>query len=237
MGGCLSAVTDTGYGGCGFMARKITALRVQKGNPQRVNVYLDGEFAFGLARVVAAWLQVGQELSEEKIAALRQADAQERAYQRALRYLSYRPRSEAELRAYLTKHGVTPSIIQGVLARLRELGLVDDAAFARAWVENRGTFRPRGRRALRAELRQKGLPSALIEAALAEVDEPALALRAGEKALRRYGRLPWPAFREKMGAYLARRGFAYDTIRQVLPQLWERRPPSPDDSANKGDER
>ncbi len=219
------------------MARKITALRVQKRNPQRVNVYLDGEFAFGLARIVAAWLRVGQELSEEKIAELLQADVQEQAYQRALRYLSYRPRSEAELRAYLTRRGVEPSTIEQILARLRELGLVDDAAFARAWVENRGTFRPRGRRALRAELRQKGIPSEVIERALAEVDEVPLALRAGEKALRRYGALSWPAFREKMGAYLARRGFAYETIQTVLPQLWERRPAPPDDSGNKGDER
>jgi len=219
------------------MTRKITALRVQKRHPQRVNVYLDGAFAFSLARIVAAWLRVGQELSEEKIAALREADAREQAYQRALRYLSYRPRTEAELRAYLDKHGVAASIIDQVIARLRDLGLVDDAAFARAWVENRGTFRPRGRRALRAELQQKGVPQADIERALAEVDEERWALQAGAKALRRYAHLEWPAFRQKMGAYLARRGFDYETIRAVLPQLWAQRPLPPDDSDDKGDER
>ncbi len=218
------------------MAHKITALRVQKRNPQRVNVYLDGKFAFGLARIVAAWLRVGQELSEEKIAALREADAQEQAYQRALRYLSYRPRSEAEVRAYLEKHGVAPSTIAQVLTRLRDLRLVDDAAFARAWVENRGTFRPRGRRALQSELQQKGVPAEIIEQALAEVDEERWALQAGAKALRRYAHLEWPAFRQKMGAYLARRGFTYETIRAVLPQLWEQRPLPPDETETKGDE-
>ncbi|HEY57043.1 MAG TPA: hypothetical protein G4O04_00560 [Anaerolineae bacterium] len=216
------------------MARKITALKAQKRNPQRVNVYLDGEFAFGLARIVAAWLHVGQELSEAKIAELLRADAAEQAYQKAWRYLSYRPRSEAEVRTYLARRGVEPALIESVLARLRDLGLVDDEAFARAWVENRGTFRPRGRRALQAELRQKGISPDLVERALAEVDEEQLALQAGLKALRRYARLEWPAFRQKMGAYLARRGFDYETIRAILPQLWERRPSSPDELSEKG---
>lgn len=217
------------------MARKITALKAQKRNAQRVNVYLDGEFAFGLARIVAAWLRVGQELSEAQIAELLRADAAEQAYQNALRYLSYRPRSEAEVRTYLARRGVDPTLIESVLARLRDLGLVDDEAFARAWVENRGTFRPRGRRALKAELRQKGIAPHLIERALAEVDEEQLALQAGAKALRRYARLAWPAFRQKMGAYLARRGFDYETIQAILPQLWEQRPSSPDELSKQGE--
>ncbi len=231
-----TAVAELGNGGFAFMTRKITALKAQKRNPRRVSVYLDGEFAFGLARIVAAWLRVGQELTEAQIAELRRADAAEQAYQKALRYLSYRPRSEAEVRSYLTRRGVEPAHIEAVLARLRDLGLVDDEAFARAWVENRGTFRPRGRRALQAELRQKGIAPELVERVLAEIDEERLALQAGLKALRRYGRLEWPAFRQKMGAYLARRGFDYETIRAILPQLWERRPSSPDEFRNEGEE-
>ncbi len=203
------------------MAPKITAITAQKRHPQRVNIYLDGEFAFGLARIVAAWLQVGQELTPEDIARLREADAQEQAYQRALRYLSYRARSETEIRRYLQKHNTAPHHIEAVLTRLRDLGLVNDAQFAAAWVENRSTFRPRGRRALRAELRQKGLSEDAIAQALEDLDEAQLAYQAAQKRLRRYRDLPWPTFRQRLGAYLARRGFPYDVITATLARVWQ----------------
>ena len=90
------------------MAKKITALKLQKRNKDRVNVYLDDEFAFGLSRIVAAWLRTGQELTEEKIAELQAQDNVEVALQRALNFLSYRPRSEEEVRRNLTyrhRHG------------------------------------------------------------------------------------------------------------------------------------
>jgi len=73
------------------MMHTITALTLQKRNRQRVSVFLDGEYSFGLARIVAAWLEVGQELSDEKIAQLRAEDEREVAYQRALRLIQYRP--------------------------------------------------------------------------------------------------------------------------------------------------
>ena len=207
------------------MAPKITAITAQKRHPQRVNIYLDGEFAFGLARIVAAWLQVGQELSEEEIARLRAADAREQAYQRALRYLGYRPRTEAELRRYLRRREVAEDDIAAVLERLRDLGLVNDHDFARAWVDDRTAFHPRGRRALRAELRQKGLSEQAIAQALEAVDETASADAAASKALRRYGGLPWPEFRRKMSAYLARRGFPYDIVKEAVLRAWQQRHP------------
>src|SRR3990172_4788022 len=77
---------------------KITAIEPQQKDPQRVNVYLDGEFAFGLARITAGWLTVGQELGEEKVASLLAEDANKTAYQKALHFLSYRPRSSSEVR-------------------------------------------------------------------------------------------------------------------------------------------
>jgi regulatory protein len=99
--------------------RRITALKLQKRNKERVNVYLDGEFAFGLARIVAAWLQVGQELDEEKIAALLAQDGVEVAYQRALKFISYRPRSEKEVEDNLKKHDVPTDTIELIMGRLR----------------------------------------------------------------------------------------------------------------------
>jgi len=200
---------------------KITAITAQKRQPQRVNIFLDGEFAFGLARIVAAWLQVGQELSDEEIARLRAADAREQAYQRALRYVGYRPRTEAEIRRYLVKRKVAEEDIEAVLIRLRDLKMVDDTAFARAWVEDRVLFRPRGRRALRAEMRQKGLAEDTIDQTLENIDEAALAYQAACKGARRYRNLDWSAFRQKMSAYLARRGFPYEIVREAVQRVWQ----------------
>jgi regulatory protein len=200
--------------------KKITAMRVQKRDPDRVNIYLDGEFAFGLARIVAAWLKTGQELSEDKIAALRTEDAREQAYRQALLFLSYRARSEAEIRKNLLKHELPEAVIEETLERLRRERLADDDQFARAWVENRSTFRPRGRRALAVELRQKGLTDEAATAALAGVDDEALAYAAGLQKARRLRDLEWNDFRRKLGEFLARRGFNYSVIAPAVSRIW-----------------
>ena len=202
------------------MEPKITALKTQKRNSQRVNVYLDEEFAFGLSRYAAAWLQLGQELSPAKIKELQDVDAQEVAYQRALNYISYRPRSEAEVRKNLKKHDTPEEVIPEVLDRLRRIGLVDDVQFAQTWVENRSTFRPRGRRALVAELRQKGIGDEAIDEALFDLDEDSLAYQAALKQSRKYKGLDWQNFRQKMSAFLARRGFNYGVAKPVIEQVW-----------------
>ena len=203
------------------MDQKITALKVQKRNPNRVNVYLDGEFAFGLARVVAAWLQVGQVLTGEKIAALQAQDTREVAYQKALQLIALRPRSSVEVQQRLVRHGFDDVIIADTLARLQENRLLDDAAFARLWVENRSTFRPRGRRMLALELRQKGIAAEAIDDALDETtDEHSLALQAAGRYARRLQDLDWPSFRTRLAAFLGRRGFDYQTTAVVVRQVW-----------------
>jgi regulatory protein len=201
--------------------KKITAIEVQKRNPNRVNIHLDGEFAFATARIVAAWLKTGQTLDEAKIASLQAEDARERAYQQAMLYLSYRARSEAEIRQNLLKHEYPPEVIEEILARLRRDRLADDNQFARTWVENRSTFRPRSRRLLALELRRKGLTDDAIQAATAGVDEAALAYDAALKRTGRLQGLEWNDFRKKLGEFLARRGFAYDVTAATVKRLWD----------------
>jgi len=202
--------------------RTITAIEPQRKNPRRVNVYLDGEFALGLSSLVAAWLKVGQTLAEEKIASLQAEDEQESAYQKALHFLSYRPRSTAEVRQNLNKHNVPESLIEATLERLQRSGLVNDEAFARAWVENRSEFRPRSKLALKMELRRKGLDDELIQSVLVEgVDEESLALQAARKYVRRLAGLERSEFRVKLSGFLSRRGFSYSTIAPVVSQVWQ----------------
>ena len=174
-----------------------------------------------MTRIVAAWLQVGQEIDAKKIETLKAQDAVEVAFQRAVKFLNHRPRSESEVVARLRKQNTDESIIEEVLSRLRRGGLVDDRKFAQAWVENRAEFRPRSIYALRVELRQKGVAEEVIEEALDGLDEEKLAYQAASKQVRKYRDLEWEAFRKKLSGYLARRGFNYGIISSIVPKVWE----------------
>lgn len=200
--------------------KKITSLVAQKRNPNRINVHLDGEYAFSLARIVAAWLKVGQVLDEEKIKRLQAEDTYERAIQQALLFLSYRSRSESEIRQNLRKHEISQDVIEQTLQRLRQDGLANDDQFAQAWVENRSAFRPRSRRMMAMELRQKGLGDEAVSSALKDVDDEALAYEAAQKRVLRLKDLEWVDFRKKLSEFLARRGFSYSIITSVVTRIW-----------------
>ena len=201
--------------------RKVTAIETQKKNPNRVNIYLEDQFAFGLSRIVAAWLSPGQVLTEEKIASLQAEDAREVAMQKALHFLGYRARSMQEVRANLRKHDIPEPVIEATLQRLQETNLLNDQEFAHTWMENRNTFRPRSRRLLALELRQKGLDDETVQTVLQHnVDEDVLALDAARKHLRRVQSLEWQDFRQKLGSFLGRRGFSYEISARTVRILW-----------------
>jgi len=204
------------------MSGKITALRFQRQNPERVNVYLDGKFAFALPAIEAAQLRKGQELSDTEIERLRALDAETKAYERALRFLGYRPRSEAEVRAHLRRRRIESMIVDRVIERLKNAGYLDDRIFARFWVENRQQFNPRSVRAVRQELRRKGVAPEIIEEALQQgyEDEEEMAYQLLSSRLHRWHGLDRAAFWRKGGGYLARRGFSYEVIEPVLRRMW-----------------
>jgi regulatory protein len=135
-------------------------------------------------------------------------------------FLSYRARSESEIRRNLHKHEIPEPVIEETLERLRRDGLANDDQFARAWVENRTTFRPRSRRMMALELRQKGLDEEAAKSALADVDDEALAYEAATKRVPRLKGLEWSEFRKKLSDFLARRGFSYSVITSVVTRVW-----------------
>jgi regulatory protein len=208
------------------MGKQITALKAQKRNHQRVSVYLDGEFAFGLSRIVAAWLHVGQELSTEKIAELKVEDELEFAYQRAIRYIGYRMRSVSEVQHKLRQQDIDTVVIENVIERLQKSGLLNDLSFAQMWIENRSEFRPRSRRMLAVELKKKGIQSDIISQIIEETtSDEILAYTAAKKQARKYKHLEWQDFRRKLSSFLARRGFSYSTINPTVNQVWAERDP------------
>jgi regulatory protein len=203
------------------MAGSVTGLAVQKRNQKRVNVYLDGAYGFPLdLAVVLKWgLKNGQHLSDEDIAKLTAADDVEKAYNRALNLISYRPRSVAEVRRNLQGKKTGPETIEIVVARLSQSGLLDDAAFAQFWVENRTAFSPRGGRLMAYELHQKGVAGRDIEMALPSEDRES-ARQAAMRRLRSLASLDYETFRKRLLPYLQRRGFSYETAAEAVEAAW-----------------
>lgn len=202
------------------MAGRITALRFQKRDDQRVNVYLDGEYAFALPAHVAATLKIGQLLDDRDITLLQERDTEEKAYDQALRFLSYRVRSVAEIRKYLEEKETPAGVVDSTIQRLMTAGYLDDQAFARSWVADRERFRPRAPAALRQELRAKGVSEQVITQALSSLDSETSATRAGSVYARRLSHLDQRTFRQKLGSFLLRRGFPHDVVWPVVDQLW-----------------
>ena len=201
---------------------RVTALKAHPRNKSQVKVYLDGTFAFNLARIIAARLRVGQELDETDIARLQKADAEEQAYEKALKFLAARPRSEAEVRRRLRENKVEPAAIEAAVERLRGAGLVDDKAFASYWAENRAAFRPKSKRALLVELKRKGVQDAeALGQALEGADDHETAYRLASKRAKRMQALSYADFYRKLGGFLARRGFDFEVIELSLKRVWK----------------
>ena len=145
----------------------------------------------------------------------------QRSLDAALRYLSYRPRSEAELKLKLRRRGADSDTIAYVLTKLKEQHLVDDMAFAQFWRQNREVFSPRSRRFIEQELRGKGVAAETITEVTAGLDDESQAHQAIQKKLRHLKGLAYPDFRNKLGAFLRRRGFDYEVISQTIDRAWK----------------
>ncbi len=206
---------------------KITAIEPQKHHPDRVNVYIDGAFRIALGADVAwgAHLHVGDEVTEAQLAELERQDRLWKAREAALVLLSFRPRSAQELRRRLREKEFPEEVVEECLGGLEGIGLVDDSAFSATFVRDRVRFKPRGRRRLAQELRTKGVDAETAHEAIREVFEDA---EVSETELAREAAAKWRPkpgedrnrARQRFYAFLARRGFGGDAIREVMDEVF-----------------
>ena len=203
----------------------ITALRPQGAKQAYIKVELSSGERLRLRSetVASRGLNVGDTVNTAAIIAWQRDDSNRRAVEASLNFVSFRPRSTKELTDHLRKKSFDGSARDHAISRLQELGYLDDTAFARFWIESRDTHRPRGRRALAWELRKKGVAEEVIEDALARFgsDEATLARQAARKRAATLKTADPGKFRQQLGAFLARRGFSYEVIEQVVDELWE----------------
>jgi len=204
----------------------ITALRVN-GRKKQVSIFIDGSFSFSISEEVAATsgLKVGQHLSAEQIDKLKKADLSHNCFGAALNYLGYRPRSEAEIRQRLHRRGFNDEVVDKVVIGLKERGLIDDVAFAQYWRDNRLSFRPRSRRLIKLELRQKGVAAETANEVVEGLDDESAAYEVGLKKARVLSGLDYREFHRYLSDHLRRRGFDYETIRSAVARLWQEQQP------------
>jgi len=197
----------------------ITSIKPQR-NGRRVNIYLDGKFGFGidLENFVKLGLKVEQELSDRKIEEIVKRAEFQKTLDKLLRFATLRPRSEKEIKDWLKRKKVHESLNKDLFIRLKRLDLTDDEKFARWWVEQRRLFKPRGKRALEMELRVKGIKKEKISQVLSDskVDEEKVARELLDKKAYKWKNLPGREAQQKMGQFLARKGFDWEIIRKVL---------------------
>lgn len=205
---------------------KITALEPQVTNPERINVFVDGRFLLGVnaSVVFQMGLEPEQELDSVQLEELQSEAGLQQAVDRAYNYLSYRPRSREEVRRYLRRKETPPETIEAALARLDRLDLINDHSFTSFWVESREQFSPRGARALKNELRMKGVEREVVEEMIDDEKDEERALRAGRKKALPLARIPgmdFATFRTRLGSFLQRRGFGYEVSTRTIRALWK----------------
>lgn len=205
---------------------KITALEPQVTNPERINVFVDGRFLLGVnaSVVFQMGLEPEQELEPVQLEELQSEAGLQQAVDRAYNYLSYRPRSREEVRRYLRRKETPPETIEAALARLDRLDLINDHSFASFWVESREQFSPRGARALKNELRMKGVEREVVEEMIDDEKDEERSLRAGRKKALSLVRIPgmdFATFRARLGSFLQRRGFGYEVSTRTIRALWK----------------
>jgi regulatory protein len=135
------------------------------------------------------------------------------------RFLSLRPRSEKEVADYLKKKKISSLEVEKIFKILKEQKLIDDWEFAKWWIDQRETFKPKGKIALRVELKQKGISQEIIEKVLAQIDEESLAKKALVKRIEIYCKLPQKEFLRRISQFLSSRGFSWQTIEKVAKKI------------------
>jgi len=204
------------------MAKKqtITRIEAQRKNPRRRSVFLDGKFAFGLDEevVVRLSLEKGEDLTELNIKEILSQKAENEAKNIALKFLSFRRRTEKEIRDKLKGKGFDEKSIKSTIDKLKGYDLINDSEFATAWVKERLAYKPRGKRLLKQELWKKGIRKDIIERVTDELcqDEDKSASELLEKTRRRYKNLEPKVARRRMLSLLLRRGFSYEIAKNTL---------------------
>jgi regulatory protein len=139
----------------------------------------------------------------------------------AYRYLSYRPRSEGEIRQWLHRRGFPNEVAEKIIIKLREQNLSNDFAFAQFWTSNRLSFRPKSKRLIKKELRDKKVAAEIVEQVTTDIDDEEIAYKLSSSRMPALAHLEYPEFYRRLSGYLAYRGFSYEIIKHTVALVWQ----------------
>lgn len=195
---------------------KVTGIKQQVKRQGRYSIFVEGKYSFSLSdtALLESGLHNGQELTEAKIRDLKQTSVDDKLYNNALNYLAIRPRSRWEMEAYLKRKGSSPALQDKILNKLSINKLLDDIAFAHAWVASRRLLKPVSRRRLIQELRAKRVAVDIIEQVLEQDGADEMAVL--KELVERKRRQTKYQDDQKLMQYLAGQGFGYGDIKEVL---------------------
>lgn len=204
--------------------KRITLIEKPSSYSKQYRIYINDEFVFSVHEdvFVKCRLYKGMEVDEGRLAEWLREEEIHQVKLAAYRYLSYRPRTVYEVHTYLKRKGFADSLIEPVLNDLKEQRYLDDRAFAKSWVDERRRLKGIGTLRLKQELAKKGIASSLIDEALSYVDLDEQRQMAMKVAERRYLRIcgeSWPVIERRLGQYLLRQGFPYETVFSVLQEF------------------
>ena len=201
-------------------SNKITAVTPQKNATDRFSIFVDGEFAFGLGIdvVIEFGLAAGMSVDDDLLERIKSREEIVSTVNAAMHLLAYRARATGELQGRLRQKGFSQGAIDAAIEKLKGWHYLDDEDFARNWVEQQTTHRPRSRRVMAQDLRSKGIDKVLVEETLArvEIDEVSDAVRASSRKWESWQNLPVDVRNRRLSGFLARRGYGYDVARKVI---------------------
>ncbi|MBO8170935.1 MAG: RecX family transcriptional regulator [Bacillaceae bacterium] len=202
----------------------ITLIERQKKNPKRYSIYVNDEYAFSVHEdvLIKYRLLKGRLMTPAEIEEISVEEERNRARQKAIRYLGFKPRTRQELLRHLIQKGFEPSIAEETVDWCEEQGYVNDRQYAEQWVRERMHLRPRGRYLLKQELIQRGIDADTAERAVHRLSEEAEETAARQLIEKKYTRGEFDdrgQFMRKAGGFLQRKGFEHALIMRVLREM------------------
>lgn len=202
---------------------KISKIETQKNNKDRFNIYIDDTFAFGLSIdvFIKYHLKKDQEIDNGFIEEILLAEENNMAINKAIKYLSYRQRSIKEVKDHLNRKGYDPSIIENTIDHLLEKNYLNDYAFAESFIRDKSYLNKYGINKIRYELLNKGVSKEIIAKTLRfdHDEEYDNAMTLANKKMNSYKNQDRDRIYRKLGGFLQRKGYRYDTVAKVLREV------------------